>query len=150
MTHDMVYAILQGAFDAMGIEHFHPEELVPVRREPPPLPLLGNILPTMLVLERLRVTFDSPVHINSAWRPAAYNRQIGGARNSQHVQFSAVDFTVRTHKPLEAAKWLEGCTWKDQIGVGRYDTFTHIDTRHWEGRPQHGKPAARWDNRRNP
>lgn len=92
--------------------------------------------------EPLRKRFG-PVHINSGYRPAAYNASVGGEQNSVHIydypgrNFAtvAVDITCETGSPEE---WYAFTTGKAD-GRGIYATFHHADTR---GRI--GWPDATW------
>lgn len=84
-------------------------------------------------LQKLREDLNSPITINSAFRCESHNKAIGGAKNSQHLLGIATDIVVKGMSPDEVA---DACENFD--GLGRYDTFTHIDSR--------GK-LARWDNR---
>jgi len=45
-------------------------------------------------MDRVRSYFGFPVVVHVAYRPEAYNTQIGGAKASQHVLGKAVDFHV--------------------------------------------------------
>lgn len=47
--------------------------------------LLKRVKKAMLVL-----SIDEPI-INSGWRPAAYNKKIGGAKKSHHIKARAID-----------------------------------------------------------
>jgi hypothetical protein len=51
--------------------------------------LLKRVKKAMLIL-----SVDKPV-INSGWRPAAYNKKIGGARKSHHIKAKAIDIGDR-------------------------------------------------------
>jgi hypothetical protein len=144
MTHAILYRVLQTAFDELGLRHFRPEEFVPLRRDVPPFPYWGRIIPTAIVLNGLRVGLGCPVYVTSAYRPEWYNREIGGALHSRHVLFEATDIVARDVSPDGVYDWLAASAWGPRLGLGRYDTFTHIDTRHWV--ELHGAPA-RWDNR---
>jgi len=62
--------------------------------------LYGNIIPTMLVLDYLREKIREPIYINSTYRDPDYNRAVGGAKNSLHLVFNAVDFTIRRESAL--------------------------------------------------
>ena len=89
------------------------------------------------LLEKIRAGAGAPVTINSGYRTAAYNTQVGGARYSQHLQGTAADIAVAGASPLlvgQMAEYYLG----DSGGIGVYQTFTHVDTR--SGR-------ARWDQR---
>ena len=82
---------------------------------------------TLFVLQDIRAHFNAPVVINSGCRCAEYNRRIGGATHSQHVRGRAADIRVQDVIPAAVAEYVE--TQHPAVSVGRYDTFTHIDTR---------------------
>ena len=85
------------------------------------------------ILENVRRHFTAPVTINSGCRCEAYNKKAGGVQNSQHVQGIAADIVVEGVKPALVASYLE--SQHPDCGIGRYNTFTHIDVRGY---------AARW------
>lgn len=51
-----------------------------------------NIQKTARKLQDVRNIIGCPLRITSGYRPAAYNKQIGGAPNSYHTKGLAVDF----------------------------------------------------------
>jgi hypothetical protein len=78
-----------------------------------------------------RLCGDKPITITSAFRTIEWNRKIGGAYHSQHVQGRALDlipprgFTVQGFYDLIRANHRElGVT-----GIGKYRTFVHVDIR---------------------
>lgn len=77
-------------------------------------------------LEQLRAHFGAAVHINSGYRCPDHNRAIGGVPDSQHVAGKAADIAVRGHSPVVVSAW----AWEygGFGGVGKYGTFTHVDT----------------------
>ena len=83
---------------------------------------------TLEVLEHLREHFAKPVTINSAYRCETHNAAVGGASDSQHLRGRAVDIAVDDVAPAAVADWLE-MNYAGRFGVGRYNTFTHLDTR---------------------
>jgi len=92
---------------------------------------------TLAVLESVRERFDAPVTINSGCRCAAYNKEIGGAIRSQHVLARAADITVKNTPAYLVYQHLID-TFPGKYGFGKYETFTHVDTRsdgpaRWEG-----------------
>jgi uncharacterized protein YcbK (DUF882 family) len=99
-----------------------------------------GIDPSMIVLlEWLRAEMGGrAVAVNSGVRCPAYNAQIGGAFNSQHLFGRAADVVVSGVSPDVVADFFDDCGVSDQIGLGRYDTFTHVDVR---------GTRARWDGR---
>lgn len=84
-------------------------------------------LETLVLLEDIRTHFDVPVTINSGCRCEAYNRQVGGAASSQHLLGRAADIRVQGIDPGVVATYVE--TQHPDASVGRYNTFTHVDTR---------------------
>lgn len=82
---------------------------------------------TLGILEAVRTHFGVPVIVNSGARCPAHNKAVGGAPNSQHVLARAADIRVSGVAPDEVATWVEMAFPKSS--VGRYNTFTHIDTR---------------------
>jgi|TARA_R110000787_G_scaffold55304_3_gene127759 uncharacterized protein YcbK (DUF882 family) len=80
---------------------------------------------TLSILENIREHFDSPVTINSACRCVEHNASVGGASKSQHVRARAADIVVKGVDPATVADYAESL----DISVGRYSSFTHIDTR---------------------
>lgn len=102
----------------------------------------GNLQILMNDLEVVRAKFGhKPITINSGYRTPEYNKQVGGASRSQHLTASAADFTIQGVHPTKVQ---EGCIElraQGKItngGIGRYNTFTHLDKR--SGR-------ADWDRR---
>ena len=90
------------------------------------------------VLEDLRGWFGKPVVVHSGYRCPTYNKHVGGASRSMHMKAIAADITVVGHTPDEVSAYLLK-KYAGKYGIGRYNTFTHIDVR--------GGPD-RWDNRR--
>lgn len=90
------------------------------------------------ILQDLRDHFDRPVKVHSGHRCPEYNARVGGATGSKHMEAIAADVTVQHISPNEVQRYLLS-KYPDTLGIGRYNTFTHVDVRP-------GK--ARWDNRR--
>lgn len=82
----------------------------------------------LCVLQQLRERFLVPVIIASGNRCLEYNRSIGSKDTSQHVQGRAADIVVQGVSPDLVYETL--CEWYPRkYGIGKYKTFTHIDTR---------------------
>lgn len=78
------------------------------------------------LLDAIRAHFDQPVTVTSGCRCEAHNRAVGGSSNSQHLYGRAADIVVRD-TPAEIVQVLA-----EEMGVpglGRYQDFTHVDTR---------------------
>ena len=83
-------------------------------------------------LQIIRDELQEPIKINSAYRCENHNRKIGGSSKSQHVKGKAADIVVKNLSPDEVANALDNLQQGGFIksgGLGRYDTFTHIDIR---------------------
>lgn len=92
----------------------------------------GGMDSTLLTkLEQLRHKLgDKAIVINSGYRTASHNKAVGGASQSQHLYGKAADIVVRGVLPSKVY------TTADKMfnGVGKYNTFTHVDTRSWHAR----------------
>lgn len=89
-------------------------------------------------LQKLRERLGKPLKINSAYRCPSHNKAVGGSTNSRHVVGDATDLVVSGISPDQLADICEPLF----NGLGRYDTFTHVDSRSLGA-----KPKARWDLR---
>lgn len=84
-------------------------------------------------LEDIRAHFGGPVNVNSGYRCPTHNKNVGGAPNSYHVQGQAVDFWLPHVSPSVIHEYVVKLV-GDAGGVGKYDTFTHIDNRGYKAR----------------
>jgi hypothetical protein len=120
-------------FLVMGGRHSDPNSPAYGKNSLPPQDLWRNIADTARVLDRLRLRLDSPIRISNAYRTKQYNQLIGGAKQSQHLVFNALDFVVEGNsRPSHWARALRSIRNDDRAfkgGVGLYDTFVHVDTR---------------------
>ena len=82
--------------------------------------------PALDKLQALREKLGVPLIVHSAYRSPAYNRRIGGAKQSMHLQGAAFDISMANHDPesFEAAARAVGFT-----GFGFYprQNFMHVD-----------------------
>lgn len=92
--------------------------------------LIDDNLPKLL--QTIRDAFGKPITINSAYRTPAYNKKVGGASSSQHVQGKAADIVVQDIPPFAVAAWMEQYI----RNVGKYacgyypiSLFNHVDVR---------------------
>jgi hypothetical protein len=87
----------------------------------------GGVSPELVAaLQGIRDRYNAAVTINSGYRCVKHNRAVGGSANSQHIHGTAADFVVRGVSPLQVHKDLDA-TWGG--GLGKYNSFTHIDVR---------------------
>lgn len=77
-------------------------------------------------LQKIRDWAGGAVTINSGYRTASYNQQVGGATGSYHVKGQAADIVVSGKTPLEVARKAESLGMK---GIIKYSNFVHVDTR---------------------
>lgn len=83
-------------------------------------------------LQIIRDTLCEPVYINSAYRTAQHNFNVGGASRSYHLKCLAGDLRCASASPqqvyntilklMDDGKILKG-------GLKKYDTFVHYDIR---------------------
>ena len=88
----------------LQLQYFQSSEVLmntenPRNTQPPP-EIWNNIVPTLLILDKLRDCLGLPLHLSSVYRAPPYNERIGGVPLSQHQGFAAVDI----HVPGLAAK----------------------------------------------
>lgn len=88
------------------------------------------------LLEQIRTHFGLPIEINSAFRTHEHNRKIKGEPMSRHLYGMAADIVIAGVKSDDVATYAELI---GAGGVGRYNTFTHVDV--W-------KEGRRWDYRK--
>jgi lysozyme len=130
----------------LGLTHFSAEEFLQKGSQhsdvnspafglntAPPSKLWPNLDAVAKVLDQFRASVANPVIISSAYRSPPYNNSIGGAVNSRHMKFDALDFSVRG-SPVGPADWAsvlkimrDNGVFKG--GIGAYSTFVHVDTR---------------------
>lgn len=103
---------------------------------------------SMDALQLLRNTLRKPLIINSAYRSPEYNKQVGGAKNSQHMRGKAFDISMVNHDVELFMEIVENLidpeTNKPYFnGIGYYEKYNmvHIDTR--DKKARWGK---RWSN----
>jgi uncharacterized protein YcbK (DUF882 family) len=108
----------------------------------PPQHLWPNMVDTLKLLDRFIIPAVGPISVVSGFRSSTYNRLAGGARRSQHLQFSALDVipTLEVDRSSLHSKLLQ--LWNVHgrqlnMGLGLYSgTRFHIDTggyRKWQG-----------------
>ena len=133
------------------IKHFNWEELLfkgasnarfNSNTDPDPR-LYPNVVPLVNALDKIRSEIDAPIKLISVYRSPAYNRNIGGATSSRHMQFDAADFVALGPTAGNSDRWQKiakklRANGEFQGGIGVYDSFVHIDTR---------GSNADWDNR---
>jgi uncharacterized protein YcbK (DUF882 family) len=93
-------------------------------------------------LQAMRDKLGKPIQIVSGYRTPEYNKKVGGAPKSQHVEGKAADIKVKGMSPLDLAFVAESIGFKG-IGVYTHDgnNFLHVDVRenksYWKDAPGH-------------
>ena len=77
-------------------------------------------------LQALREDIGKPFFVVSAYRSPEHNRTVGGVRRSRHMEGIAFDISMSNHSQEDFVRAAERHGFN---GIGRYRTFTHIDTR---------------------
>jgi len=106
-----------------------------------PNDVFENIKLLAIHLQAFRDIFNEPITINSSYRCVEHNSSVGGSKTSQHLLGKAADITIKGYTPDEVADKIELLHSENRNrtnGLGRYNTFTHVDIRN---------NYARWDNR---
>jgi len=89
----------------------------------------------LIILDKIREHFNTPVTITSGVRCKTHNTNVGGATSSQHLKGTAADIKVKGVKPKEVAAYAETLL-TGTGGIGIYGTFVHVDVR---------KTKSRWN-----
>lgn len=88
------------------------------------------------VIERARQHFNKPITINCGCRCEKHNKAVGGVSHSQHLVGCAADIAVDGVLPEETLHYFTSC-YPDELGLGLYATFVHVDIRknksRWQG-----------------
>ena len=85
----------------------------------------------LIMLEDVRAHFGGkPCNINSGYRCKMHNTNVGSSESSWHRYHTegegAADFWITGIAPNEVYAYLLD-KYPDRCGIGRYDSFTHLD-----------------------
>ena len=91
----------------------------------------GGFIDSDLVLkmERLREYCGFPLRINSGYRSAKKNEEVGGASNSYHLRGEAVDVSISGFTPSMLYRLLKGAFLVGFGGIILYPFHVHLDIR---------------------
>lgn len=93
-----------------GIEHFTGLETLKLRRMgiTAPVPPVGwwpRIIPALRIAERIREELGHSLIIGNGYRPKDLNKRVGGAKNSQHLWYRALDLDLPNSHRSKAEKY---------------------------------------------
>lgn len=95
--------------------------------------IIRNLTEVFLKLNQLRKFLNNPIVVVSAFRPPEYNKLIGGAVNSAHMEGKAVDFKVKFMRPDEVRQIILRYGMLEVLNIRMEDlpgsSWIHIDTR---------------------
>ena len=97
-----------------------------------PPKVLGNVLVLVEQLQVLRDALNTPIHLTNAYRCVTHNKEVGGAKNSQHLLGKAADIQIEHLTPREVSTTIEIFIDEGlmkQGGLATYPTFVHYDIR---------------------
>lgn len=120
--------------DHFNLQEFHSKDGTPY----PEKWINSRLLKLCNQLEVVREVVKAPLIILSGYRSLKHNARVGGAKNSQHVQGTAVDVMVKGLDAKKLSAIFEDLIAKKLIldgGLGSYSNWVHYDIR---------KVPARW------
>jgi N-acetylmuramoyl-L-alanine amidase len=129
-------------FGAGEFTSYFSRERKGVKNSPPPQRLWNNIVPALRIVDELRESLGKRCRILSSYRSPAYNKAVGGAPLSQHLDFNALDIAFDGVSPQQVydrlLKWRKAGKFTGGLGLYPSSGFVHIDTRGrnstWKGK----------------
>ena len=100
------------------------------------------IVPALRIVDELRDSFGKSCTILSSYRSPDYNKAVGGASSSQHLEFTALDIAFDGISPQvvydRLLEWRKAGKFTGGLGIYPSSSFVHIDTRGrnatWKGK----------------
>lgn len=99
---------------------------------PMPENIKKNVIELIHNLQVIRDEVKVPISITSGYRSPEHNAKVKGAKDSQHVKGTAVDFKVQGLTPKQVAVIVERLIKEGKIkqgGIGIYPSWVHYDIR---------------------
>jgi uncharacterized protein YcbK (DUF882 family) len=95
-----------------------------------------GVPPLVTALQELRDQVGAPVTVVSGYRCPKHNREVGGAKNSQHVLGMAADIVIPGKSVKEMYAAACGVEAFEEGGIGLYPKqgFIHVDVRDYMAR----------------
>ena len=96
--------------------------------------ILLNLQKIFATMDDVRDYFKAPIYVHCAYRPPAYNKLIGGAEHSAHIDGLAVDFEVHGMPCSEAISLILRDEMLEEWGMRMEDngddpSWIHLDLR---------------------
>ena len=88
----------------------------------------------VLTLDNVREKYGKPITINSGYRSVEWNERVGGVTNSQHRLGNAADIHIANQTDGDRLEELFIAEVGQDCGIGRYNTFIHVDIRGYKAR----------------
>jgi len=89
---------------------------------------VGCFPPRLLrILKQVERRFGRSPIVSSGYRSKAYNRRVGGARNSTHIRCIAADIQVKGVSKWKLARYLRSIPGRGGVGTYCYTNAVHID-----------------------
>ena len=111
-------------------ENFYKSEFESKDGAEMPKEVLKNVKKLAKQLQILRDYTNLPIKINSGYRSANHNSNVGGSKMSRHLYGYASDIVIQGFAPKDTYTLIEYLIGKGimkQGGLGKYKTFTHYD-----------------------
>lgn len=103
----------------------------------PDINSLDNMLDLIYyVLQPLRNKIGKPMIITSGYRNDRVNRLVGGAKNSQHQNGQAVDFTIKGMSVTQIVEFIKKSGIEYDQLINEYDKWCHISFNKGHNRKQ--------------
>lgn len=102
----------------------------------PPRSLWPNVVPALRIARTHAVPAVGPLAVASAWRSPEVNRCAGGASQSRHLRFSAVDF-IPARQPANVESVLRAvcARWRRAGASSGWGLVAYIDRAHPQWNP---------------
>ena len=104
-------------------QHFTVAEFCNLKKYPKNIPTIQQITNMAYgcrqLLESAREAIGCPIIVNSGFRNSRVNAQVGGVKNSQHLQGCAADIRPKDPKKFQhLVSFLKACEYTDQLLTG--------------------------------
>ncbi len=90
------------------------------------IPINDRFLRHMLMLDRMRSAWGTALWVTSGYRCDAHNKAVGGASQSQHLNFAT---DIKPNRPADVPDLADFAQNLGFQGIGLYPTFLHLDLR---------------------